>query len=1170
MARRLALSLIPLFVAVCLLCAVPCASADPANQGGDPAAAPAASEVSLPNAPCGDALAWSFDAASGALTVSGSGPMYDWASSEDVPWRAIRDQVTSVVVGEGVTAVGDRAFFGMRYLASVSLPSTVASIGEGAFGNALDLGQIVLPAGLASIGDAAFGMCGLTSVAIPDSVAQMGERVFMSCPNLTEVVWSAGLAEVPAWTFHGCGLLASVSIPSGVQQIGTLAFYGCTNLQRVFIPASVVKIGDYAFSDEVSSTVTVYYGGTREAWPTLFDPAVNAGIAYAAIEFEAAGLGTDASTAAVSAGLAAYAYRTDTLPAFYPASSADANTITTLYDLGGLYVTNVSDVVYGDLDEALGSYRSETFSFDVYSTLPYDVVVDVYDTNGEWAGSARVEGHAGAQAGVTPESLGVSYTDPSVSTLTHVTVTQPSPGYVLLSANPAQSMGTFYENAALCLVAGVAQTYGGADDPAVWEAVSDALVDGLAAVLTDGEYPFGADELRQTFSQAAYDAAASYAVGSTGAAAEALARSLAEVLDALAGVEMVDGAAVDWRSQISSALGVDAAALAALDPSAGLGIAAAPAFGEGGALAAAVASLCSATGAPVAVVGSSGRSSSVEMAGVEVSYESGTWESEVPTVVLNVDEGADPPEVADADGTLLGFAAVDVYDVFSLTADQQRRDLAGSANVSLPVPAGSRAEDCIVLRRVSEGGTEGAAVWEVVESAPRYGDFGDPTFSTSAAGIYAVVDTSTAYDAVAGNDASADAIELPERRVEVYATAASLTVDVGEQLGLVCTLRGSDGQTLAWDAPLVAVADGSVAQASAVGQGPDEASYALTLTGLSEGSTEVTVTDAASGAAATFAVTVGDGPGGYAYYLDDVPAFYPDSFGEDELLTNFYNVNGLYVSGYSATRNTDGSWAVSFDVYNSRYYSGSVDVYDADGTWVASRRIEKYADISGLWDTGESAVYLIRDLVGGVALSYRADAGQQHTHVDVTVPAGGRLAISNAAAQSPGAFLYNAAEFLMRGVEAMVDVALGDVDCGVAADGVVDAVVADDAVREAFCEQFTKMAYGIGETATTVGVADAVEAMANDVEGLFADMGFDWKGVAQAATGVAEGVFEAATGPVGAALKGMFALTEITNATVQAAQLCDGLNAPVVVLFDPDSTAAGVTIRGEAVVPTVG
>ncbi len=173
MARRLALSLIPLFVAVCLLCAVPCASADPANQGGDPAAAPAASEVSLPNAPCGDALAWSFDSASGALTVSGSGPMYDWASSEDVPWRAIRDQVTSVVVGEGVTAVGDRAFFGMRYLASVSLPSTVASIGEGAFGNALPTwGRSWCRRCCASIGtDGLRDVRAGTSVATANSVA---------------------------------------------------------------------------------------------------------------------------------------------------------------------------------------------------------------------------------------------------------------------------------------------------------------------------------------------------------------------------------------------------------------------------------------------------------------------------------------------------------------------------------------------------------------------------------------------------------------------------------------------------------------------------------------------------------------------------------------------------------------------------------------------------------------------------------------------------------------------------------------------------------------------------------------------------------------------------------------------------------------------------------------
>lgn len=1068
--RRLALSSISALFVAFLLCVAPCASADEAGWGNDPAAAPADAGVTTTvNAPCGEALAWSFDAASGTLSVSGQGPMYDWASSEDVPWRAIRDEVTSVVVEEGVTTIGNTAFFGMRYLANVSLPSTLVSIGASAFGNTLDLGQIALPQGLSSIGDSAFDMSGLTSVVLPDSVTQMGQLVFTNCFNLTEATLSAGLSEVPAWTFHACSLLASVVIPEGVQQIGTLAFYGCTNLQRIYIPATVTWIGDAAFSDEVSSTVTVYYGGTREMWPMVFDPAQNAGIAYAAIEFEASGLGTDASAAAAPEGLAAYAYRTDTLPAFYPDAPADAATITTLYDLGGLYVTNVSDVVYGDLDEDLMSYRSETFSFDVYNTLPYDVVVDVYDARGGWVGSARVEGHAGAQPGVTPESLGVSYTDPAVSTLTRVTVAQPSPGRIVLSANPAQSMGTFYENAALFLVAGIAQTYGGSDDPAAWETVSDALVDGLATVLTDESYPFGADELEQAFAQAAFDAAASYAVSSTGMAAESFACSFAEVLDGLASVEMVDGAAVDWRSQIASALGMDAASLAGLDPAEGLGIATAPVFGEGGELAAAVASLCSSTSAPVAVIGSSARSSSIDMAGVEVSYEAGAWDSELPTVVLNVDVGAADPVALDASGVESGFARAAVYDVFCLTADQQRRDLAGTASISLPTPLGARQEDCIVLRRVSGGGGasggDAAAAWEVVDAAPKYGDFGDLTFTATEAGIYAIVDASASYDEETG---SSGVFEPP----------------VGEET-----------------------------------DADDEDAVGLD---------------------------------GLTYYLDGVPAFFPDSFGEDELLTNFYDVNGLYVNNYEATQNDDGSWSVSFDVYNARYYNASVDVYDANGTWVESKRIKKYHDIASLWDTGESAVLLIRDLVTGKALSYQADAGQELTEIrDVQVPAGGYLVIGNAAAHSPGVFLYNAAEFLMEGAASIVDLALGDVDYGIVADEVVDAVVTSDAVRDAVADRFSDIAYDMGEVAIAGGVGEAVETMTVELEDVFSALGFDWKGVAQTALGLGEGVFEAVTGPVGGTLKSLFLLSDLSNSLVQVTQLCNGLDASYVTLLAP-------------------
>ncbi len=1157
--RRFAVAL----AAACLafVCVAPASLADQPADSAAPSAADAGVTV---NAPCGDNLSWSFDAATGTLTITGSGLMYDWSGSDQVPWRDVRDQVTSVVVGEGVTSIGNNAFFGMRALASVSLPSTLTSIGGGAFGNALALGQIALPEGLAYIGDGAFEMCGLTSVSVPDTVTQMGKRVFMTCLSLTEATLSAGLTAVPASTFQGCDMLASIAVPDGVGEIGVLAFFGCSNLQRIYIPASVTRIGDQAFADEIATAATIYYGGTAETWVTLFDPAQNAGLAAAAVEFGATGLGSDASTLAVSQGLAAYAYRTDTLPAFYPDAAADADALTVVYDLGGLYIANVSEVVGGDYDEAQRAYTTQTFSFDVYNTLGYDVVLDVYGNYVGWTQRIRVAAHAGAQAGVTPQSLGVSYTDPSVSTLTRVTVTMPAPGYILVSANPAQSMGTFYENAALLLAAGVAQACGGSDDPAAWAAAADALVDrALSAVLADEDYPLGAARLTQAFAQAAYDAAAIYAVGSTGLAAEALATAFAQALDDLADAPLADPDAVDWRSQLAASLGIDAAALAALDPQAGLGIATAPAFGEGGALAALVAQLCDATDAPVLVLGTSLRSSSVTMQGVQVSYEVGEWDSELPTVVLNVDEGAQVPIVTDAAGTQLGFATADVFDVFCLTADQQRTDLAGPAAVSLPTPLGSDAADCIVLRQAEDG------TWSAVDAAPKYGDFGDLTFQTSEAGVYAIVDSSTAYDAVAGSNTDAGAVTYPERYVEVYASSASLAMDVGEQIGLVCTLRGADGQTLAWDAPTVAVSDAGVVQASPVTAGEDGMSYELSLTGLADGTAEVTVTDPASGASATFEVRVGPGAAGYAYYLDDVPAFYPDSFGEDELLTNFYNVNGLYVCGYSATRNDDGSWAVSFDVYNRRYYSGSVDVYDADGTWVRSVRIEKYADIASLWDTGESAVFLIRDLLDGVALSYRADAGQEHTHVDVTVPAGGYLTISNAVSQSPGAFLYNAAEFLMQGVEAAVDVALGDVDFGAFADELVDEVVASDEVREAFLAQFTKMAYNLGETATTAGVGEAVEAMTVDVENFLSQCGFDWKGVAQAATGVAQSVFEAVTGPVGAVLKGMFELSSLTNTMVQIAQLCDGIVAPVVVLFDPASANPGVTIRGEAVTPTL-
>ena len=49
-------------------------------------------------------------------------------------------------------------------------------------------GDVVIPDGVTSIGDQAFYLCGkMTSVTMPDSVTQIGDDAFCLCDNLTSV-----------------------------------------------------------------------------------------------------------------------------------------------------------------------------------------------------------------------------------------------------------------------------------------------------------------------------------------------------------------------------------------------------------------------------------------------------------------------------------------------------------------------------------------------------------------------------------------------------------------------------------------------------------------------------------------------------------------------------------------------------------------------------------------------------------------------------------------------------------------------------------------------------------------------------------------------------------------------------------------------------------------------
>lgn len=137
---------------------------------------------------CGENLTWKLE--DGTLTISGSGAMTEWEYYSDVPWNNSRSDITTVIIGNGVSSVGGFAFYECENLTSVAIPNGVTEINE-----------------------SAFAFCrSLPDVTIPDSVTTIGEDVFSNCSSLKDM-----------------------TIGKGVTHVGISAFDLCKGLQNIYI-----------------------------------------------------------------------------------------------------------------------------------------------------------------------------------------------------------------------------------------------------------------------------------------------------------------------------------------------------------------------------------------------------------------------------------------------------------------------------------------------------------------------------------------------------------------------------------------------------------------------------------------------------------------------------------------------------------------------------------------------------------------------------------------------------------------------------------------------------------------------------------------------------------------------------------------------------------------------
>ena len=183
----------------------------------------------------------------GTLNISGTGAMKDYDSDSNPSPIYNNSDVKEVVIEDGVTSIGNKAFDSCSSLTSITISNSVTSIKAATFYGCTSLTSITIPDGVTSIGYATFTGCSsLTSITIPDSVASIGYATFTGCSSLTSITIPDSVTSIGYATFAGCSSLTSITIPDSVTSIGESAFSNCSSLQTISLSCkSTLKRSDF-------------------------------------------------------------------------------------------------------------------------------------------------------------------------------------------------------------------------------------------------------------------------------------------------------------------------------------------------------------------------------------------------------------------------------------------------------------------------------------------------------------------------------------------------------------------------------------------------------------------------------------------------------------------------------------------------------------------------------------------------------------------------------------------------------------------------------------------------------------------------------------------------------------------------------------------------------------
>lgn len=196
---------------------------------------------------CGANLTWNLT--DGVMTISGTGAMTNYAQPSHTPWYNYRSSISSIVIEDGATSIGNNAFSGCNYLSSVTIPNSVVEMGWNCFEDCRCLTSVTIPNSVTKIGDWAFGGCNyLTSVTISNSATYIGNAAFVDCYDLISIEIPNSVTFIGDNAFRNCSGLTSAMIGNSVTSIGSYAFSGCNKLTSVTCKATTPPtLYDYVF-----------------------------------------------------------------------------------------------------------------------------------------------------------------------------------------------------------------------------------------------------------------------------------------------------------------------------------------------------------------------------------------------------------------------------------------------------------------------------------------------------------------------------------------------------------------------------------------------------------------------------------------------------------------------------------------------------------------------------------------------------------------------------------------------------------------------------------------------------------------------------------------------------------------------------------------------------------